>query len=882
MLWNSNGLSQHKLELIQFLLNNNVDILLVTETHFTKKSFFNIPNFTTYHTTHPDDKAHGGSAIIIKNKIKHYQETHYRTEEIQATNIMVEDCGGNIMISSVYSPPKHNIKKEMYKQFFKTLGNRFIAGGDYNAKHLHWGSRLVTPKGRQLLAAINDLNLKCASTGEPTYWPTDVNKTPDLIDFFIMKGISNREFTCDSCFDLSSDHSPVIAQFSRQLISKDQRCQLSSKKTNWEHFKIIVQETLNLQIPLKTQNDIVEAVEHFNLCIQQASWSSTPINNNNTKYSNTNPSVIDKLAEKRRARKTWQQTRHPTDKTILNKATKELKKLLEKENNDKIKYFLENLAPTASSDYSLFKATKMIKAPITPQPPILKTDNTWAKSNQEKADVFASYLEEVFRPNVLDKTVESLVTQRLDEVHQLDLPIKKFTCSEIKIAISNLKDKKAPGYDLINPKILKELPEEGKKFLTQLFNAVVKLCYMPPQWKVAQITMILKPGKKPSDPKSYRPISLLPVASKLLESLFLKRLMPIIDEKKIIPQHQFGFRKNHSTIEQVHRLVEEILKCFELKNYCTTAFLDISQAFDRVWHDGLLYKLKNLIPINFYMFIKTYLENRMFFVKNGEDVSRLHAVSAGVPQGSVMGPILYLLFTSDLPISDNVLTGTFADDTAILSTDPNPARASIKLQKCLDKVITWSMKWGIRTNESKSVQVTFTTREASCPPVQINGTSIPQASEAKYLGIYLDRKLNWKKHIFTKRKALGLQYRKLFWLLNRNSRLSIENKILLYHSILKPIWTYGIQLWGTAANSNLEILQRFQSKILRAIAKAPRYISNDQLHKEFNIKTVKEEISQKAQQYRTRINNHPNELASQLMNNPTIFRRLKRKAPQNL
>ena len=91
------------------------------------------------------------------------------------------------------------------------------------------------------------------------------------------------------------------------------------------------------------------------------------------------------------------------------------------------------------------------------------------------------------------------------------------------------------------------------------------------------------------------------------------------------------------------------------------------------------------------MFIKSYLENRMFFVKNSNDVSYLHPVTAGVPQGSVMGPILYLLFTADLPISDDVLIGTFADDTAILSSDPNPAHASIKLQKCLEKIITWSM-----------------------------------------------------------------------------------------------------------------------------------------------------------------------------------------------
>ena len=104
-----------------------------------------------YHTLHPDGTAHGGSAIIIKNNIKHTEGRHHRTPEIQATNIIIENNNGNMTISAVYSPPKHNIKRDAYKSFFKTLGNRFIAGGDYNAKNTLWGSRLNTIKGREYL-----------------------------------------------------------------------------------------------------------------------------------------------------------------------------------------------------------------------------------------------------------------------------------------------------------------------------------------------------------------------------------------------------------------------------------------------------------------------------------------------------------------------------------------------------------------------------------------------------------------------------------------------------------------------------------------------------------------------------------------------------------
>jgi hypothetical protein len=122
---------------------------------------------------------------------------------------------------------------------------------------------------------------------------------------------------------------------------------------------------------------------------------------------------------------------------------------------------------------------------------------------------------------------------------------------------------------------------------------------------------------------------------------------------------------------------------------------------------------------------------------------------------------------------------------------------------------TWLLKWRMQVNTLKSVHVTFTTRTGMCPPVHMNNVPLPSANHVKYLGLHLDKKLTWHQHIFTKRKQLGLTFTKMYWLLGRNSRLSLPKKLLLYRSILKPIWTYGIQLWGTASTSNFEILERF-------------------------------------------------------------------------
>lgn len=301
-----------------------------------------------------------------------------------------------------------------------------------------------------------------------------------------------------------------------------------------------------------------------------------------------------------------------------------------------------------------------------------------------------------------------------------------------------------------------------------------------------------------------------------------------------------------------------------------------------MWHEGLLYKIKEKLPINYFLFLKSYLDKRHFFVKHGEDISDLQEIFAGVPQGSVLGPTLYLLFTSDLPETDGTKVGTFADDTAILAVDRVASKASTLLQTSLDSISSWLKKWRIKANESKSVHVTFTLRRETCPPVTLNNVNIPQADDAKYLGIHLDRKLTWKKHIFTKRKALSLQMRKYYWMINKKSKLSLENKLLIYKCIMKPTWTYGIQLWGTAANSNLEILQRFQSKILRIITDAPWYMTNERLHHDLEIPTIKEEIRIIMPKYRNRVLNHVNKLAVELMKPRVTFSRLKRRTPLDL
>lgn len=883
-VWNANGLINHKEEIIAFINIHNLDIVLISEAHFTERSFLKIPGFTLYVTQHPDGTAHAGTAIIIKNTIKHHELLKYREPQLQATSIVVEDWLGPLTISAVYCPPRYNNKQQNYEHYFHTLGDRFISGGDYNAKHTHWGSRITTTKGREMLKAINNLGILPLTTNEPTYWPTDHNKLPDLLDLCFVKNINPNLLNIRSCLDLSTDHSPILATLGTNIILKEKAPTLTNKHTNWNLFREIVQETLDTDIPLKSTKDLETAVVHFNQVVQNAARQATP---EPVKYINSTNCPIfikKKIAEKRRLRRRWQTTRHPADKGILNRASAQLKNLLSEIRNQNVQEYLRHLSPLEANDYSLWKATKYLKQPHQHKAPIRTPNNTWAKSDSEKARTFAEHLANVFTPFPTDEDETEVIQHILDTPYQMSPPIKPFKTAQIETTIlKNVNPHKAPGQDLITGNILQELPHKGYQFITFLFNGLLRLRHFPEQWKVAMTILIPKPGKPPDQPTSYRPICLLPILSKVFEKLLLEKLSPIILDNHILPDHQFGFRKHHATIEQIHRVVAKITNDFEERKYCTATFLDVKQAFDKVWHAGLICKIKQTLPTDYFEILQSYLFNRQFIVRYGNAITNPYPVNSGVPQGSVLGPILYLIFTADLPTVTGNMVATFADDTAILTSNTDPILASQQLQLHLDEIQHWCNKWHIQINESKSVHVTYTLRRGTCPPVTLNNKQIPQSDSAKYLGIHLDKKLTWKTHIWAKRKQLGLKLQKMYWLIGRKSQLTLESKILLYKTMIKPIWTYGIQLWGTASTSNIEIIRRFQSKTLRAITNAPWYVPNETITHDLAIPTINEEIQKFSARYSDRISGHPNTLVERMIEDEyDVQPRLKRFKPLDL
>ena len=327
--------------------------------------------------------------------------------------------------------------------------------------------------------------------------------------------------------------------------------------------------------------------------------------------------------------------------------------------------------------------------------------------------------------------------------------IKTISPSELLKEIKGkIKVKKAPGFDKISGLILKNLPKKALMKLVSIFNAVIRCKFIPSQWKIAEIFVLLKPDKPPAEAASYRPISLLPVIGKLFERLYIKRLNEIVKDKNLIIDAQFGFRAQHSTVDQLHRVTKFIEDSLEKGEYCVAVFLDVAQAFDRVWHERLVEKLYKMLPCNHVELLSSFLSGRQFRVRYENSVSSFRRIEAGVPQGSCLSPLLYSLFTTDIPQSGRGgKLGIYADDTLVLSSSRSYREARQNAQIHLNKINRWTEKDKTKLNASKSVEVVFTNRPFVHIPLLLGETEIPNDKIAKYLGLHLDSRLRWGTHI---------------------------------------------------------------------------------------------------------------------------------------
>jgi hypothetical protein len=396
-----------------------------------------------------------------------------------------------------------------------------------------------------------------------------------------------------------------------------------------------------------------------------------------------------------------------------------------------------------------------------------------------------------------------------------------------------------------DPRIMiKHLHEKGFAFLLLIIMACLKFSYFPRDWKIAKIIGLPKPGKGHALPSSYRPISLLSSLSKILERVILRRLKDHADLNNIIPKEQFGFRNNLSTSHQIDRVVSHI-KSEYAKNKTSTGLIsiDVEKVYDQVWSDRLLYKMKKFkFPLYLIKIVSSFLRDRQFQVIVKDQLSGIKDLIFGLPQGAVISPFLYNLFTSDFPKCPNCSLALFADDTTFYCTSKYANFITSNLQIYATKIHNYMTKWKIGINMDKTQAIFFTKRRKRELPgetIKIFNTDIPWSKEIKFLGVYLDKSLTFKRHIeYVIQKANNV-FHILYPMINRRSKLNVRNKLLLYKVVLRPVITYAAPILHGIADIHLKKLQVFQNKIIKIALNLPMQTSTNFVHQAANIDTIK-------------------------------------------
>ena len=570
--FNANGLKNHINELQLVLQEKRIDIALISETHFTKHSYVPISGYNLLKSDHPDNTAHGGAAIYIKSSLLYQSLSNFSQPFLQSCAILLYLNNIPTTIAAIYSPPKHNMNIQNYVDYFSTLSHNFIIGGDFNAKHINWGCRVNNPRGMVLYNYTNLKGYNILAPPGPTYWPASLRKKPDILDIFVSNTPSNIFLTTGNLLEPTSDHSAVLLTISASPPIRPSPPKLFQPNTDRCRFHELVDQNIDMKVSLKSTQEIDDAINKFTNVIQSAAWEATPTQAQILNNSFSIPEHIRILiANKRRARALFQRSRLPSHKQNFNNLANSLKKILAKHKNHLQVNYLTNLTPNKS----LWDATKKSLKNAAPNTPLTKPDGSLASSDADKAELLKIHLAQTFSPHTEIQTPQNtkLVKQYLDSPLPLYLPTKSFTPNDVKYAIQKYSLKKSPGYDLITAEVARCLPKRAIVLLTVLYNAALRLTYFPLLWKFSIIILFHKPKKPPDLPSSYRPISLLPFFAKIFERLILKRILPCIYSRNVLPNTQFGFRANHSTTHQLHRLVDAISYSLEKKNTALAYFL---------------------------------------------------------------------------------------------------------------------------------------------------------------------------------------------------------------------------------------------------------------------------------------------------------------------
>ncbi len=858
--YNINGINNKIDELLDYMEKKKILIGALQETKLTGKSKLKkTPNYTLIRKDRGTNKG-GGLAFLIHKDVNFNlvptPPSHERDQHLESLTISLPSKdNNNLFIRNIYIPPQSSCQQNYnppFNNLFDNLGPSSLILGDFNAHHELWHTEATADiRGRLLVDSISSLDFGVINEDQPTRVHSNSSTSPD-ISIASSNLIPTTNWYTET--KMSSDHLPIIITISAELskANTQHNTYINFNKADWPKFKDFTEKIFS---KAKEVKDVHSAEKFFRNTVLNAARKFIPAGRI-PKTFNALPTEAARLIDERDdIRKT-----NPADDRIPD-MNKNINTLINEHRKEKWKEHLSNCQAGSKKLWNTIK--NLNDQPVQPDNHGISFNNKTTNDPKEMANHFNMQYTPPSntKPNKAIRNILRRMKKKPSDPRIL------FTTSQTAAAIKKAKNSKAAGPDGLSPIMLKNLGPNGIKFMTIIFNKCIFTSIIPSIWKVARIIPLLKPGKPIDQGTSFRPVSLLSPAAKILEAL----LLPSITASIHLADHQHGFRKGRSTTTALQSIINHINVGLNRKkpvHRTVSVAIDLSKAFDTVDHRLLLNDINNL-PLNGYVkrFLCSYLRGRQTYVVFRNSESTYRKVKQGVPQGGVLSPILFNLYMSSMPSPPGkIKLVTYADDGNLLNSGPTVEPLVEELNSYLSVLNNWFKSRNLFISPSKSSATLFTTASnevSTTLDIIIDGETVPTVKKPKILGVTFDNLLSFRQHATDMKTKLQTKNNVLKALAGSTWGKEKEVLVTTYKAIGQSVLNYCCPIWTPSlSTTSWKGLQTAQNAALRVATGCHLMTDIDHLHHETKIMKVKPHCEMLSQQFllATQQPNHPNRI----------------------